>query len=107
MMNRDPVSGQTQRRSNTTDEEPDEPKIEKSFTEKEEPLPVGGTDVIEIDDEERADIELAIKRSLEDQTEPVVENKNNHLSDAADSSSDSDGKFQKRIERNRSVLSRI
>ena len=125
MMNRDPVSGLTQRRSLTNDEEaevkidtPIESKIEISFTQKEDQLQlVGETNVTresdeeraeielairrslgEIDaaresDEERAEIEWAIKRSLEDQEEPIVEEKNNYLSDPEDSPSDSDGKF--------------
>lgn len=98
MMNRDPVSGLTQQRSLTNDEQTEvkidvqeEPKIE---TEK----PVVNLTEENDDDEERAEIELAIRISLENQSEPIVEQDNNHLSDAAaESSSDSDGTFHSSI----------
>lgn len=112
MMNRDPVSGLTQRRSLQNEEEtevktddiPEESKIERSFTEK--PTTDIPTEIV--DDVERAEIELAIKRSLEDQQEASVEQKNHKLSDAAEhSSSDSDGNFCSSIHRNASIVSRF
>jgi len=79
MMNRDPVAGLTQRRSATSDQEPESKPQE-----------------IEIpteNDEERIALELAIKRSLEDQKEPIIEVKND-ISITVESPSDSDGEMK-------------
>jgi hypothetical protein len=96
MMNRDPIVGLAQRRSTTieidsTKETNDlEPlvKIDVQF-EQEKQLPIEDA-IIETNfnienDEERIAVELAIKRSLEDQKE------NKDISNTVDSSSDSDG----------------
>lgn len=105
-MNRDPVSGLTQRRSLTNDAQPevipDVPEESKIETKPAEKPAVNLTE--ENDDEERAEIELAIRISLENQPEPVVEQNVNDLSDAADSSSDSDGKVHSSIYQSSSVL---
>jgi hypothetical protein len=96
MMNRDPIVGLVQRRSTTieidsTNETNDlEPsvKIDAQF-EQDKQSPIEDA-IIETNfnienDEERIAVELAIKRSLEDQQE------NKDISNTVDSSSDSDG----------------
>jgi len=96
MMNRDPIVGLAQRRSTTieidsTNETNDlEPSVKNDAQfEQEKQLPIEDA-IIETNfnienDEERIAVELAIKRSLEDQQE------NKDISNTVDSSSDSDG----------------
>ena len=87
-MNRDPVSGLTQRRSMTNEEQPTTSSSVMKEAEKETS---GEIDFIEENEEERQALELAIQRSLEDQQKPTLEVEND-LSIATESSSDSDGK---------------
>ena len=106
-MYRDPVSGLTQRRSLTDDAQPevipDVPEESKIETKPVEKPAMNLTEEID-DDEERAEIELAIRISLENQPEPVIEQNENDLLDAADSSSDSDGKLHSSTYESSSVL---
>jgi hypothetical protein len=90
MMNRDPVANLFQRRSATIDREPSpvkekEVKIDSPSEQEKQSSPV------EENDEELIALELAIKRSLEDQQEPIIE-VNNDISITIESASDSDGK---------------
>jgi hypothetical protein len=97
MMNRDPVSGLSQRRSITNDEESSSSSIiepEVKIDARKEPMIE--INLIEESDEERQALELAIKNSLEDQQKPIVEIKND-LSNTVESSSDSDGKLNEWI----------
>ncbi len=92
MMNRDPVSGLTQRRSMTNEEEPSSSIIEPEVKIDAQNEPMSEINLIEENDEERQALELAIKNSLEDQQKPVIEVEND-LSNIVESSSDSDGKL--------------
>jgi len=86
MMNRDPVAGLTQRRSITNDHE-SSPSIQEQEVKVNQPIVE--INLIQENDEERLALELAIKKSLEDQQE------SNDISNAIESSSDSDGKSNK------------
>jgi hypothetical protein len=91
MMNLDPVANLFQRRSATIDREPSpvkekEVKIDSPSEQEKQSSPV------EQNDEELIALELAIKRSLEDQQEPIIE-VNNDISITIESASDSDGKL--------------
>ena len=111
MMNRDPVAGLTQRPNvTTTTQEPFSPMevpevkivapqdgdeeraaIELAVRKSLEDQRVEpNVQTSEEEDEESAEIELAIKKSLEDQQASVVE-----IDNEASSSSDSDGKLNK------------
>ncbi len=85
-MNRDPVAGLTQRRSITNDHE-SSPSIQEQEVKVNQPIVE--INLIQENDEERLALELAIKKSLEDQQE------SNDISNAIESSSDSDGKSNK------------
>ena len=92
-MNRDPVSGVTQRRSMTNEEEPSSsPSIKETEVKTDAQIePMNEINLIEDNQEERLALQLAIKNSLEDQQKPVIEVEND-LSNTVESSSDSDGK---------------
>jgi hypothetical protein len=96
MMNRDPVVGFTQRRSITNDHEslPVKEQEIKIDTQLERKELVAEINLIEENDEERMMLELAIKKSLEDQQESIVEI-DNDIINTIESSSDSDGKSNK------------
>lgn len=104
MMNRDPVAGLSQRQSLTSDHESSfnkeeevqidtqreilisDKEIDTEFQQTESMIVT--TNLIEENDEERLALELAIKRSLEDQSE----------SNIIESSSDSDGEERLSLE---------
>jgi len=109
MMNRDPVVGFTQRKSITNyyesspikEQDKNEEIIETNDQERLElelainkSLEDQQESIVEINDEERLALELAIKKSLEDQQESIVEI-NNEVSNTIESSSNSDGKLNK------------
>jgi hypothetical protein len=97
MMNRDPVARLSQRRSATIEHEPssvNEQEIQIN-TQPEQEIQINTQPEQEIDftienNEERMALELAIKRSLEDQQESIIEI-NNEISITVESPSDSDG----------------
>jgi len=113
MMNRDPVVGFSQRKSTTNYYESSpikEQEIEIDKNEKivetndqerlelelaiKKSLEGQQESIIEINDEEHLALELAIKKSLENQQESILEI-NNDVPNTIESSSDSDGKLNK------------
>ena len=90
MMNRDPVVRLSQRRSATIELDSTD-DLEPAVTKDVQFEPEKSPPVVEINsNEERIELELAIKRSLDDQQESIIE-ENDDIPNIVESSSDSDG----------------
>ena len=100
LLARDPVSGSVQLQNKPTEIDNESLSINEQIDiqmNKEKSTPIKrpiAENPIRVNDEERLALELAIKRSLEDQHASNIED-NNDVSNTIESSSDSDGKMNK------------